>query len=121
MSTTTRTPAQLAALRRYAMTWAWDRAHHVVSCYRPGAKDLLTEARRLLAHGWVEAKLAERHGHLVVAEAVAPTPAPAARTADFIRREIEDLENRDRLGVFGLARLSSLRAELHSAEYRAAH
>lgn len=111
-----RTSAQVAALRRYAMTWAWDQAYHVVSCYTPGAKNLVTEARRLLKQGWVEAKLAERHGHLVVREAAAPAPAPAARTADFIRREIDDLENRDRLGVFGLARLSSLRAELHAAE-----
>lgn len=121
MTNPRRTPDQLSALRRFAMTWAWNQAYHVVSCYRPGARDLLTEARRLLAQGWVEAKLAETHGHLVVAEAVAPTPAPTARTAEFIRREIMDLENRDRLGVFGLSRLSALHAELRAAEHRAAH
>ncbi|EYD73843.1 hypothetical protein Rumeso_04578 [Rubellimicrobium mesophilum DSM 19309] len=46
---TTRTAAQLRALRRFALTAAWDQAAHVVSCYAPGAKDLVTEARRLLA------------------------------------------------------------------------
>ena len=48
---TTRTPAQLRALRRFAMIAALDQAAHVVSCYAPGAKDLVTEARRLLACG----------------------------------------------------------------------
>ena len=121
-SDTPRTPSQLRALRRFALTWAWDQAYHAAACFVPGTVSIPAKARALLARGWVEAKLAEKHGHLVVAEA-ADKPAlaaPAARTAAFIRREIDDLENRDRLGIFGLARLSSLRAELLSAEYRAA-
>lgn len=114
-----RTAAQLQALRRYAMTWAWDQAYHFASYYRPGAVHVQTEARKLLARGWVEAKLAEKHGHLEVLEAAAEVAAPAvsaARPIAFIPSEIEDLENRDRLGAFGLGRLSALRAELHAAK-----
>ena len=118
-SETPRSAATLRSLCRFAMTWAWDQAYHVAS-YTPGTVSIPAKARELLARGWVEAKLAEKHGHLVVAEAAAPTPAPAARSAAFVRREITDLENRDRLGIFGLARLSNLRAELHAAEHRAA-
>ncbi len=117
---TPRSAATLRALRRYAMTWAWDQAYHIVSQYAPGTRHLVTEARRLLARGWEMARIAERHGHLVVQEAAAPMPAPAARSVSFIKAEIADLENRDRLGVFGLGRLSALRAELHSAEHRRA-
>ena len=112
---TPRSAATLRAHRRYAMTCAWDQAYHVVSCYAPGAKNVATEARQLLAQGWVEAKLAEKHGHLIVTEVVAVAPAPAVRHVAFIKAEIEDLENRDRLGVPGLARLSALHVELNAA------
>lgn len=108
-----RTAAQVTALRRYAMTFAWQRARHVVSCYRPGFKDLRTEACALLALGWREAKLAEKHDRLVVRE-VAHT-APASRSTTFVLHEIEDLENRDRLGPSGIDRLAALRSELASA------
>lgn len=112
----TRTAAQLSALRRYAMTWAWDQAYHAMSYTTPGTRKLVDVFRSLLARGWHEARLAEKHGHLVVREAAAPQPAPAARAVAFVRAEIADLENRDRLGIFGLARLSALRVELHAAE-----
>lgn len=115
-----RTAAQLQALRRFAMTWAWDQARHIVSCYAPSTRDLVTEARRLLARGWVEAKLAERHGYLTVAApAVTIGATPAARSVARVRAEIEDMENHDRLGAYGLARLSALRTEIHAIEVRA--
>src|SRR5690349_8538424 len=111
-----RTSAQLRALLRFAMNAAWEQAAHIVSCYAPGTKDLVTEARRLLAWGWKEAKLAETHGHLVVEAAAEVTASAvhAARPTTFIRSEIERMENTDRLGPAGLARLSVLRAELHA-------
>ena len=55
----------------------------------------------------------------MVEQVAVQVAAPAARPVTFIRAEIERMENTDRLGPAGLARLSTLRAELHAVEIRA--
>lgn len=116
MTAKPRTAAQLRALRARVMVLAW-RAARVAVTHRPN-RDVVGEMRAALAGAWAKAREEERNGWLRLA--VASVPALPRTTASLVhvaalRAAIEDMENRDRLGVAGIERLSALRAELARA------